>query len=258
MGDQLPYRAPVVGTGISVTSYDQVLELLDFRPPDRALVVAVCNVHSVMSARKSAELSTALPGADITTPDGVPLVWALRSLGHQNQQRVYGPELMRRALQQGVDSGWAHYLYGSTPDTLDRLESAIRSLTPEPLLVGRHSPPFRELTDEEISEDAGRIRESGANVVWVGLGMPKQELWMHRVREFLPGVTLVGVGAAFDLIAGTVSQAPPWMQRAGLEWLYRLFQEPRRLWRRYAWNNPAFLATWGRETIQRLIGRTRP
>jgi N-acetylglucosaminyldiphosphoundecaprenol N-acetyl-beta-D-mannosaminyltransferase len=147
---------------------------------------------------------------------------------------------MHLALSESGERGWTHYLYGSTPETLAMLEEQIADLAPGAEIVGSYSPPFRPPTPEEDAADAARILATDADIVWVGLGMPKQELWMHRVAPQLPGTVVLGVGAAFDFLAGVTKQAPPWMQRAGLEWLFRLSQEPRRLWRRYIWNNPAF------------------
>jgi N-acetylglucosaminyldiphosphoundecaprenol N-acetyl-beta-D-mannosaminyltransferase len=253
-----PPKAPVVGTPVSLTSYDEVIAALAEPPGDRAATVAVCNVHSVMSARTDERLAKAIAGADIATPDGVPIVWALQwTTDRSDQERVYGPELMRRALLSS-DGGLRHYLYGSTPETLDLLQRRIGELAPGADVVGADSPPFRPLTDDEEEAALERIRTSGANVVWIGLGMPKQELWMDSVAPRLPGVTLVGVGAAFDFIAGTKAQAPPWMQKAGLEWLFRLVHEPRRLWRRYIWNNPAYLVLLARQVVtSRLTSRRR-
>ncbi len=253
----LPSKAHVVGTPISMTSYDEVLDALASPPPDRALTVAVCNVHSVMSARKDPALRTALDEADVATPDGVPLVWAIRWTADPAQERVYGPELMVRSLAASGTTGWRHYLYGSTPETLAALEATITERAPDASIVGVESPPFRELTEAEEEAVASRIRQSGADVVWVGLGMPKQELWMHRMAPRLPGVAVLGVGAAFDFIAGTKRQAPAWMQRAGLEWLFRLAEEPRRLWRRYLWNNPAYLILLGRQVLATRLRRRR-
>lgn len=236
----LPSRHDVVGTSLSHTSYEEVLGLLTEPPSDRARTIAVCNVHSVMAARQDPKLRRALQEADVATTDGMPLVWAMRTLHGLPQHRVYGPDIMRRAFEQGA-SGIRHFLYGSTEETLEQLVSQLRLLAPEAEISGWYSPPFRELTDEELDEHGRLIRDSGATVVWVGLGMPKQELWMHRMASRLEETTLVGVGAAFDFLAGRVRQAPRWMQRSSLEWLFRLKEEPRRLWCRYAIFNPLFL-----------------
>ena len=253
-----PERVDVVGTAISATSYAEVLDIIEGRPDDRATVIAVCNVHSVMTARRDPKLRDALANADVATPDGMPLVWAIRWLYGADQQRVYGPDLMEAALTDTA-RGLRHFLYGSTEETLNRLGERIPTFAPEAEIVGTISPPFRDPSPEELAEHAGRIRDSGANVVWVGLGMPKQELWMESVRPLLPGVALVGVGAAFDFLAGTVRQAPRWVQGAGLEWLFRLAKEPRRLWRRYLFNNPLFVVILcaqvvGKGKAKRLAG----
>jgi N-acetylglucosaminyldiphosphoundecaprenol N-acetyl-beta-D-mannosaminyltransferase len=244
-------KAPVVGIPISMTSYDEAIEALTNRPPDRATVVAVCNVHSVMTARRDPALREAIANAEIATPDGVPIVWGLRATARPDQARVYGPELMRKAFVDDV--GWKHYLYGSTPETVSALRSKLFEIAPNAEIVGVFSPPFREMAADETDAAMADIRTSGADVVWVGLGMPKQELWMHRIRPELPGVALVGVGAAFDFLAGTKKQAPAWMQRAGLEWLFRLIQEPRRLWRRYVWNNPAYMVLLTLQVIRHKL-----
>lgn len=238
---QLAAKHDVLGTPISATSYQQVMELMRHPLPDRARLVAFCNVHSVMSARTDAALAEALVAMDLATPDGMPLVWTLRASGVEDQERVYGPDLMEMAIPWGVDHGIRHYLYGASPDTLTRLQERIAADFPGAAIVGSHSPPFRALTDEEEVAVLDDIRASEADVVWIGLGMPKQELWMHRVAAQLPGTVLMGTGAAFDFLAGSVAQAPDWIQRIGMEWLYRLMREPRRLWRRYALNNPLFV-----------------
>lgn len=236
----LPAKAPIVGTPISLTSYAELLELIDRRPTDRALTVAFCNVHSVMTARRNPDVAAALGGMDVATSDGMPIVWALRRFARPEQARVYGPDFMEAALRYGLERGWKHYFYGATPDTLQRLRDTAERLAPGVQVVGMHAPPFRPLTRPEEEEVAADIRDSGADLVWVGLGMPKQELWTDRMRHRLPGVAILAVGAAFDLVSGTVKQAPDWMQDRGLEWVYRLANEPRRLWRRYLYNNPAF------------------
>ena len=248
-----PDKASVVGIPISVTSYDDVIATLTNRPTDKATVVAVCNVHSVMSARRNPALREAIGAAEIATPDGVPIVWGLRATVRKEQQRVYGPDLMRKAFVDDV--GWKHYLYGSTPETLAQLQAKLEEIAPAAEIVGSFSPPFRDMTPAESDEAMEAIRTSGADVVWVGLGMPKQELWMHEIRPELPGVALLGVGAAFDFLAGTKKQAPAWMQKAGLEWLFRLIQEPRRLWRRYIWNNPAYAVLLTLQVLRHKLRR---
>ena len=248
-----PDKASVVGIPISVTSYDDVIATLTNRPADKATVVAVCNVHSVMSARRNPALREAIGAAEIATPDGVPIVWGLRATVRKEQQRVYGPDLMRKAFVDDV--GWKHYLYGSTPETLAQLQAKLEEIAPAAEIVGSFSPPFRDMTPAESDEAMEAIRTSGADVVWVGLGMPKQELWMHEIRPELPGVALLGVGAAFDFLAGTKKQAPAWMQKAGLEWLFRLIQEPRRLWRRYIWNNPAYAVLLTLQVLRHKLRR---
>ncbi len=213
-----------------------------------------------MSARRDPQLCEVISEADIATPDGMPVAWCLRLTGHPGQERVYGPELMRRALAQSGDFGWSHYLYGGSEETLKRLQAAVDEFAPAAKIVGAHSPPFRDLTPEEEAADYERIRAAGADIVWVGLGMPKQELWMGRARHALPGLAIAGVGAAFDFLAGTKKQAPEWMQRSGLEWLFRLATEPRRLWRRYIYNNPAYLVLMARQVakwrIRQLLRRS--
>jgi N-acetylglucosaminyldiphosphoundecaprenol N-acetyl-beta-D-mannosaminyltransferase len=230
-----------VGTSISATSYQEALELLREPAADRARVIAVCTVHSVMTARTDPALHAAIAAADLATPDGMPLVWTLRASGNPGQQRVYGPDFMEMALPWGVQHGLRHYFYGATEATLASLRARTAERAPGVEVVGAYAPPFRPLTEEEEAAVLQDIRDSGADVVWVGLGLPKQELWMHRVAPQLPGVVMVGVGAAFDFLAGSVRQAPDWIQGMGLEWLYRLAMEPRRLWRRYAVNNPLFV-----------------
>ena len=253
---KLPLKTEILGVPISLTSYDEVIGIIGRRRHDRARTIAVCNVHSVMSARRDPALLAAICRADIATTDGVPLVWLLR-MTVAGQTRVYGPDLMKLALQRGIDPGWRHYLYGATPDTLARLRSAIRHFAPNAVIVGQMAPPFRDLTPSETDAVIAELRASDADIVWAGLGMPKQEKWMHQVASRLPGKTLIGVGAAFDLLSGAVPQAPAALQRVGLEWAYRLWQEPRRLWRRYALNNPLYVLLAAGQLIRYRLAATR-
>lgn len=205
-------------------------------------------VHLVVAAQEDPQVRAATLATTLVVPDGQPLVWALRALGHRAATRVYGPELMARHCAHAAASGVPVFLYGGRSEAAlieltVRLRTRFRGLE----IAGAHSPPFRELTAAEDAQLAGRIDASGAQVVWVGIGQPRQELWMARMRPLLAAPMLVAVGAAFDFHAGLVPQAPPWMGRHGLEWTYRLAREPRRLWRRYAHDNPRFLAGFARQ-----------
>jgi N-acetylglucosaminyldiphosphoundecaprenol N-acetyl-beta-D-mannosaminyltransferase len=251
MTSHLPRRVEVVGTGISVAGLDEIVDQI-LHAPAEGLGVAVCNVHSVMSARRDASLRAALSSADLATADGVPLVWALRALADPNQERVDGYALFFATIEAGLEEGTRHFFYGSTEDTLLQLEASLRATRPEITIVGSLSPPFGSLSDGELTDHLDTIRSTGADVVWVGLGMPKQEHWIAAASGRLEATSLVGIGAVFDWVAGNQPKAPDWMQRAGLEWLYRLAHEPRRLWRRYVWNNPAFLVLLGAQ-----VGRAR-
>jgi N-acetylglucosaminyldiphosphoundecaprenol N-acetyl-beta-D-mannosaminyltransferase len=212
--------------------------------------VTAAAVNLVMSAREDPQTRAAVLGATLAVPDGQPLVWALRALGHARATRVYGPDLMARFCARAAHAGTPIYLYGGrTPAALELLERRLCERFPGLRIVGGYSPPFRPLSAAEEDSVIAAIDSSGAQVVWVGTGQPKQEQWMRAMRPRLQAPLLVGVGAAFDFHAGLVSQAPGWMQRAGLEWAYRLSREPRRLWRRYARYNPLFVACFARQYI---------
>ena len=175
-------------------------------------------------------------------PDGQPLVWAMRALGHRTASRVYGPELMARYCERSATTGTRMFLYGGrNQGALVELALQLRRRYPGLKIVGGYSPPYRALSDEEEAWIAKEINRSGADVVWVGTGQPKQEKWMAGMRSRLDAPVLVGIGAAFDFHAGLVPQAPAWMQDLGMEWAFRLVHEPRRLWRRYARYNPRFV-----------------
>jgi N-acetylglucosaminyldiphosphoundecaprenol N-acetyl-beta-D-mannosaminyltransferase len=223
----------------------------------RASITAAA-VNLVMSAHEDPATMAAVMAATLAVPDGQPLVWALKALGNRNATRVYGPDLMAGFCARAARDATPIYLYGGkTPEALTLLEERLRARFPGLSIVGGYSPPFRRLSAAEEDEVIERIDSSGAAVVWVGIGQPKQELWMARMRPRLAAQVLVGVGAAFDFHAGLLSQAPTWMQRAGLEWAYRLSREPRRLWRRYARYNPLFIAGFARQYARHLIARRR-
>lgn len=201
--------------------------------------IHLCNAYTLALADERPDLAELLSADTANLPDGMPLVWWARQHGHPDAERVYGPDLMEAVLAAGGEPGTAHYLYGSTPEVLTALERAIATRWPDARIVGTESPPFREITDVELEASIARIDESGADVVWVGMGTPKQDTLVHRMSR-RSDVAFVAIGAAFDFIAGTKSQAPRWMMRLGLEWLFRLATEPRRLWKRYIVYNAKF------------------
>jgi N-acetylglucosaminyldiphosphoundecaprenol N-acetyl-beta-D-mannosaminyltransferase len=248
--------AAVLGIELALTDYEGTMDWMDevIRARGRVCVSAAA-VHLVMVAQDDPEARRAVERT-VTVPDGVPLVWALRVLGHREASRVYGPDLMAHYCARAARTGTSIYLYGGRSDeALAQLEQALRARFPGLRIAGGWSPPFRPLTDGERDEVAERINASGADVVWVGTGQPKQEKWMADMRDRLDAPVLVGVGAAFDFHAGIVSQAPSWMQRMGLEWSYRLAREPRRLWRRYASYNPRFIIAFARQYAAHRAGR---
>ena len=221
--------------------------------------VTAAAVNLVMSAREDRDTRAAVLGASLAVPDGQPLVWALHALGHNRATRVYGPDLMAHFCARAARAGTPMFLYGGrTEEALELLERRLRERFPGVQLVGGYSPPFRPLSVEEEREVIAAIDASGAHVVWVGTGQPKQEKWMHQMRPRLSAPLLVGVGAAFDFHAGLVSQAPAWMQRNGLEWLYRLCASRGAWWRRYARYNPLFVVCFLRQYLRHRIARAQP
>jgi N-acetylglucosaminyldiphosphoundecaprenol N-acetyl-beta-D-mannosaminyltransferase len=244
-----PATVEVVDVPLAVIDYAQTLQWIDSMVAERERgYVCVCNVHTVMASQEDLELRAALLNASLNVPDGQPLVWAMNALGQSLRDRVYGPELMTRACARAAATGQRFFLYGGrNQDALTQLEVSLRRRFPGINIVGAYAPPFRRLTHEERIAVAEDINGSDAEVVWVGIGVPKQEKWMAALRPYLEAPVLVGVGAAFDFLAGLVPQAPPVLQKAGLEWAYRLTQEPRRLWRRYLRYNPRFVAAFARQ-----------
>jgi N-acetylglucosaminyldiphosphoundecaprenol N-acetyl-beta-D-mannosaminyltransferase len=250
---------PVLGVPLALTDYEHTLDWIDTVVAARSRgYVCVANVHTVMACAEDPELRAAVLGSSMTVPDGQPLVWAMNALGHSLGGRVYGPELMSRASARAADTGQRFYLYGGrNQGALVQLALNLRHDHPGVKIVGGYSPPHRTLTEEEEAAVASEINRSAADLVWVGIGVPKQEKWMARMRPMLDPPVLVGVGAAFDFHAGLVPQAPNWMQEAGLEWTFRLAHEPRRLWRRYLRYNPRFLGGFARQLFaHRRRGRT--
>jgi len=249
----------VLGVPLAVSDYEHVLDWMEATIAAGApAYLTAAAVNLVMSAQEDPDARAAVLGATLAVPDGQPLVWALHAIGHPSATRVYGPELMALACARAALAGTPVYLYGGrTAAALQLLERRLRERFPGLNIAGGHSPPFRELTAQEEQAAITEINASGAAVVWVGTGQPKQEKWMLRMRPHLSAPLLVGVGAAFDFHAGLVPQAPRWIQRAGLEWSYRLAREPRRLWPRYARYNPRFIVGFVRQYLRHLRDRRR-
>lgn len=227
---------------------DVLLKIAGWTSNKESRVVCICNVHSVVTAKRNIEFRRVLAGADMATPDGVPIAWMLRRLGYSHQQRINGPDLLWRYCSMAELRLESIFLYGSTEATLELLKLRLLAAFPKLIVAGAISPPFRPLTPAEDIEIVEHINASGAGVVFVGLGCPKQEIWMAAHLGRIHAV-MVGVGAAFDYHAGVIKRAPQWMQNGGLEWLHRLASEPRRLWRRYLVTNTLFVVWAARQLI---------
>jgi N-acetylglucosaminyldiphosphoundecaprenol N-acetyl-beta-D-mannosaminyltransferase len=250
MNSNLKSRS-ILRTRIDATSYNDACDrILYWTNNNISCYIVAANVHVVTTAYWDKTYQNIINNAALVTPDGMPLVWGMRWLGIGQQQRVYGPDLMLAWCDRASQTQTPIYLYGGTEATLEKLQDNLRQRFPKLIIAGTHSPPFRPLTDAEAQKDLDRIHTSGAKVVLVGLGCPKQEQWMARQQGKLQAVT-IGVGAAFAFHSGEVSQAPRWLMKLGLEWLYRFAAEPQRLWKRYLINNPAFiiLFSWQLLTI---------
>ena len=248
-----PPATDVLGVPLALTDYERTMEWMDATIARRERgYVCVAAVHTVMVCQEDPELMHAVRDASLTVPDGQPLVWAMNAMGHDLSSRVYGPELMARYCERAALTGARMYLYGGRDQgSLVQLALNLRRRFPGLKIVGGYSPPYRQLTDEEETAVAEEINATRADVVWVGIGVPKQEKWMAAMRHRIEAPVLIGVGAAFDFHAGLIPQAPNWMQSLGLEWAYRLAHEPRRLWRRYTRYNPRFVVSFMRQYARR-------
>jgi N-acetylglucosaminyldiphosphoundecaprenol N-acetyl-beta-D-mannosaminyltransferase len=238
--------AKILGVRFDVCDYAGVLAWLKDQPDSadqRARYVCVSNVADVMSAKADQGYRDALAASDLTVPDGAPVVWAMRDYGYNIHERVYGPTLMRLALEDDVIASSRHLLIGGS----EQARAGVRERFPRVNWVGEIDFRFDDLDEGAYQKHADTYRGLVVDFAWISLGGGKQVKFMHRFGPLLPGGTLLGVGAAFDFHAGLLSQAPEWMQRRGLEWLYRLAAEPRRLWHRYLILNPPFLWGWFRE-----------
>jgi N-acetylglucosaminyldiphosphoundecaprenol N-acetyl-beta-D-mannosaminyltransferase len=238
----LPYTN-ILGVKVSDTDLKRALQQIQawIDTQDRQYV-CVANVHTLTESQRDARLRRINNAAGMVTPDGMPLVWLSRWQGHPQVSRVYGPDLLLAACAASQQAGWSHYFYGGAPGVAGLLATRLKERFPQLKIAGAVTPPFRPLTPEEDHADIAQINAAAPDILWVGLGAPKQEYWMAAHREQISAPVMIGIGAAFDFHAGLKPQAPLWMQRSGFEWFFRLLHEPRRLWKRYLINNPLFLA----------------
>jgi N-acetylglucosaminyldiphosphoundecaprenol N-acetyl-beta-D-mannosaminyltransferase len=244
-----PREVSVLGVPLALTDYERTMDWMDATiAHGEKGYICVAATHTIMVCHEDPELRAAVLNSSLTVPDGQPLVWAMNALGGNLSDRVYGPDLMARYCERAATTGTRMYLYGGrNQGALVQLALNLRQRYPGVKIVGGYSPPFRDLSEEEEDAIVDEINRTKADVIWVGVGAPKQEKWMAAMRPRLDAAVLVGVGAAFDFHAGLVPQAPEWMQSAGLEWLYRMAQEPRRLGPRYVRYNPRFLTGFARQ-----------
>lgn len=250
-------KVSVLGVPVSAVDFEQAEDgIMAWGHARASRYVVLANVHVVVSASTEPSFGEVVAAADLATPDGAPIAWMLHKLGNVGQGRVSGPDLMWTLLERCALEGLPVYFFGSTPITLKALSECALVAFPKLQIAGRESPPFRSLTAEEDEEVVKRMNASGAGLVFVGLGCPKQEHWMlvHRGRV---NAVMLGVGAAFDFHAGTVSRAPLVMRDNGLEWLHRLASEPRRLWKRYLVTNTLFIAMASRQLLAHWSSRIR-
>jgi N-acetylglucosaminyldiphosphoundecaprenol N-acetyl-beta-D-mannosaminyltransferase len=248
-------RVDVLGVGVSAIDMEQALAVIEGWIASREQhYVCITGVHGVMESQRDEQLRQIHNQAGLVTPDGMPLVWLSHLRGHRHVRRVYGPDLMLACCARSVTRNYSHFFYGGADGVPARLAARLSARYPGLRVAGTYSPPYRALTPDEDEAIVARINDARPDVVWVGLSTPKQEWWMHRHVGRLQSPVLVGVGAAFDFHAGVKRQAPYWMQRSGLEWMFRLLSEPRRLGPRYLVNNPTFL--W--RVFQEWTGMTSP
>lgn len=245
----------ILGANVDVLTWEEAIEqIVRWGEKHESRYICVCNVHSVVTASRDQNFKMAISDADMATPDGAPIAWALRQMGFPSQKRINGPDLMWKYFGEAERLGQSVFFYGSAEETLEKLCSSIARAFPDLIVAGTHSPPYRSLSKQEDALDVEMINRSGAHIVFVGLGCPTQEKWMAAHRGRINAV-MIGVGAAFDYHSGVIKRAPLWMQRRGLEWLYRLLTEPRRLYKRYLICNTLFTMGIAKQLIVRMLAR---
>ena len=243
----------IVGMKVDPTSYERAATIItDWARGGASKYVCVATVNNVMESYDSPEFHSVMNQADLVTPDGMPLVWGLKLLGHRSATRVYGPDLTPALLEMAGEKGIPIGFYGASPQVLSRLVKVVQKRFPKVEIAYSYSPPFRPLTAEEDEQVVADINNSGTGILFIGLNTPKQDFWMAAHKGRVQAV-MVGVGAAFDFLAGSKPQAPRWMMRYGLEWLFRLATEPRRLWKRYLKHNPRFVVLFALQLLRHKL-----
>ena len=241
----------ILKTNINVTNMSDTIKYIDGHLDDlRGKYICVSNVHTTVMSYENEEYRKIQNGAAMALPDGAPLSSYSRRKGYKQAQRVTGPDLMLELFAISKEKGYRHYFYGATEETLQSMKEVLERDYPGIQIAGMYAPPFRALTPQEDAQIVAKINEARPDFIWIGLGAPKQEEWMYQHMGQLQGV-LIGVGAGFDYLAGYIKRAPRWMQRMSLEWLYRLLQDPKRLWRRYFTSNVKFICLTRMDKKQR-------
>jgi len=254
----LPERFEISGVRIDALRVHDTVELIDrFIREGRREYIVLTGAHGVVEMQADDELRAINNRAALVTPDGMPVVWIGKLHGHRGIEKVYAPDIMALEFERGVARGHKHFLYGGKEGVADALKLALEARFPGIQVVGTYCPPFRALTEAESSDLIEKIDGSGADIVWCGLGCPKQEKWMAQFRPRLRAAVLIGVGAGFDFLSGAKPLAPKWVQQSGFEWLYRMASEPRRLWPRYSRVVPRFIYFAARDGVRRLINPAR-
>ena len=237
-----PPRVNILGVGISALSMESALEYSDaLLNRGESGYICVTGVHGIIEAQSDQAFRTILNKSFLSTPDGMPTVWLGQLHGFKKMTRVYGPDFMLNLCELSVQRGYRHFLYGGRPGIAEELRAELIRRYPGLQIVGTYTPPFRPLNAQEEQDLRTQLETTQADILWCGLSTPKQERFMAAYSGRLPVKLMVGVGAAFDLLSGNLAEAPDWMKQSGLQWLYRLIKEPKRLWRRYLLNNPRFL-----------------
>ncbi len=247
-------KIDILGVQIDATNLNLACQTIESWVRDRKKsYICVAPVSTVMECQKDEHYRKIVNKAQMITPDGMPIVWLGRLAGNTTIERTYGPDLMLAMCRICAENGFKIFLYGGTQETCQQLELNLLAKFPKLNIVGLFSPPFRPLSDEENQRMIQEINKMNPDILWVGLGSPKQDIWMYTNRDKLDVPVMVGVGAAFDFLSGNKIQAPRWIQRSGLEWLFRLCCEPRRLWRRYLIGNPMFLCLLLKDCLRKKI-----